>query len=476
MLSSLLTDTGFDMRPMPAYVNFYGTNFNSKSRVTPSKKAARDIFGTFLEVDYQESSPKVIIQYFGNYSAYADMSDISGDDFLYKDDSFNVGDLNKNPLIITLPNAFDDENLDKSNKVVAFEVSIGDQNQGIFKSIQIDQSSIKNTAESFPVLENIARSESGAATYSIDTSLFGVYSKVSYLCEVTMMGNVMIQPTMYFYLKNIPMFKGTYLITEVTHNIKNNKITTSFKGARIASSSLPNPKDSFVSSYRVLFEKITNKAIAQIKNEEDALKAASNTEKSITSDKGTSTVDMGKSEKQIPQERLLSESGINNFGLPYNGYNNEKDIQYVEYDGNKYFRAVVATMGGKNYPIGDNIEMSILNGSVNKSISNQSTTFGFTNKITWKEIKNSKNYFYSTKFDIRMYSCDNILTATTTFFNPKKNITETILPVDNTITTSNVKGPINIGPSVKGYGMGLSVELMKKLGLKDNDVVYFQFK
>jgi len=476
MLSSLLTDSGFDMRPMPAYVNFYGTNFNSKIKTTPSKKAARDIFGTFLEVDYQESSPKVVLQYMGNFSAYADMSDISGDDFLYNDDSFNVGELNKNPLIITLPNAFDEDNLDKSNKVVAFEVSIGDQNQGIFKSIQIDQSSIKNTAESFPVLENIARSESGAAAYEIDTSLFGVYSKVSYLCEVTMMGDVMIQPTMYFYLKNIPMFKGTYLITEVTHNIKNNKITTSFKGARIASSSLPNPKDSFVTSYRVLFEKITNKAIAQIKNEEAAVNAKSNTEKSITTDKGTSTVDMGNSEKQIPQERLISESGINGFGLPYNGYNNEKDIQYVEYDGEKYFRAVVATMGGNNYNIKDSIEMSILNGSTEKPINNQNVGFGYTNKITWKDIKNSKNYFYSSKFDIRMYTCDNILKATTTFFNPKNKIKVEIPPIDNNITVNNVTGPINIGPSVSGYGMGLSVELMKKLGLKDNDVVYFQFK
>jgi hypothetical protein len=43
-------------------VNFYGTNVNNKSKITPSKKVAKNLFGTFLEVDYQESSPKIIIQ------------------------------------------------------------------------------------------------------------------------------------------------------------------------------------------------------------------------------------------------------------------------------------------------------------------------------------------------------------------------------------------------------------------------------
>ena len=109
-------------------------------------------------------------------------------------------------MIITLPKVFTDEDLSKSNKVVAFEVSFGDQNQSIFKGVQLDQSTLRNTSESFVVLENLARSESGSGVHNVDISLFDYYRQASYSCEVTMMGNVMIQPTMFFYLKNIPIF------------------------------------------------------------------------------------------------------------------------------------------------------------------------------------------------------------------------------------------------------------------------------
>ena len=97
-------------------------------------------------------------------------------------------------------------------------------NQSIFKSVQLDQASIKNTTEAFVVLENLARSESGSGTYNVDIGLFEYYRQASYQCEVTCLGNALIQPTMYFYVKNIPLFEGTYLISDVSHDIKSNKI------------------------------------------------------------------------------------------------------------------------------------------------------------------------------------------------------------------------------------------------------------
>ena len=76
-----------------------------------------------------------------------------------------------------------------------------------------------------------------------------------------MMGDVMIQPTMYFYLSNVPMFHGTYYIMEVNHSIKGNSVETSFKGVRISNSSLPKMSDSFVASYRPLFSRILSAAL-----------------------------------------------------------------------------------------------------------------------------------------------------------------------------------------------------------------------
>jgi len=62
------------------------------------------------------------------------------------------------------------------------------------------------------------------------------------------------------------MFKGTYWITEVSHSIKSNVINTTFVGTRIPYTSLPDPKDSFLASYRVLFDKLTSKAKAILKS------------------------------------------------------------------------------------------------------------------------------------------------------------------------------------------------------------------
>lgn len=247
-LSYLIQGTGFDMRALPSYINFY----NTKEKNLPNM-----LFGTFLDVDYEDTSPKLIFQYSGINSIYpSDMTE--SDKFFYNDDSFDMNDSHNNSLIIT-----DIKNVDvnKNNRVVSFEVNIGDSNQNIFKSVSLDQSSFKNTTESHIVAENIARSNSGANSYNVDTSLFNIYRLYSYTCDVTCIGNVMIQPTMYFYLNNIPMFRGSYLITEVSHTIKDNNMVTNFKGVRISKKSLPNPEDSFMSSYKSLFDRIIKKNV-----------------------------------------------------------------------------------------------------------------------------------------------------------------------------------------------------------------------
>ena len=115
-ISMLIQGTGFDMRPMPAYVNFYGTNYNNKSKVTSSKVTANNLFGTFLDVDYQDSSPKIVLQYTGPTSKYTDMSEVSRDKFKFRDDSFYIGSTVDNPIIIDNGSINRREDLFKSNK------------------------------------------------------------------------------------------------------------------------------------------------------------------------------------------------------------------------------------------------------------------------------------------------------------------------------------------------------------------------
>lgn len=477
-ISMLLKDSGFDMRALPAYVNFYGTNITSRSKITPSKKVAENLFGTFLDVDYEESSPKIILQYIGPTSKHIADGDKSVNKF--NDDSFDISNRNKNPLIVTLPEIYDIEQLNKSNKVVAFEVSFGDQYQNIFKGVSLDQTTLRNTSESFVVLENLARSESGSGAYNVDISLFDLYKQASYSCEVTCMGNVMIQPTMYFYLKNIPMFRGTYWITEVSHNIRNNNIETVFKGTRIPVASLPDPEDSFVSSYKSLLDKITNSARLTVKK---ATEGNNNTEQTISTPFGNFVTDMGQT--KINGEELIKTAGINEFGIPYNGYGNEKYIQKVKYkqqDGtvSEWFRANVVRMGmeSKIYTLTDETHMSLLT-KLRNTINVDSN--GETG-LKWSELKvltNSHN-FYSTKFQFtNSITADKIITGTTEFLNPNNNIKLEISPnydLDRRVEQLNVSGPVNVGPFINGYGIGLSNKLMKDLKITEGDVLYFRIK
>jgi hypothetical protein len=462
-LSVLIQGTGFDMRVLPSYVNFYGVSPTSKGgKITPSKNIATNLFGTFLEVDYQESSPKVVIQYVGPVSKHPDMSESKK--YGFNDDSFDISDVNQNPLIITNPSVFNSDEYAKSNKVVAFEVSFGDQNQGIFKGVSLDQTSIKNTTESFVVMENLARSESGSGTYNVDIGLFEIYRQASYSCEVTCMGDVMIQPTMYFYLKNIPMFKGSYWITEVSHNIRNNNITTSFKGTRIPTASLPDPKDSFMSSYKPLFDKISAKAIALIKQEDKK----TSTTKTVSTPKGNYTTDVGVN--LLDGEELVNDAGITEFGVPYNGFNGELYIQKVTYNNkNKgepktWLRARVARMGSTIYQINDSTNMSLVESA----------------PLPWSEIKDKSNslVFYSCKFSRTNVPISKITSGKAIFYNPKKDSTldNVSFNVSGTVGSRTVTGQINVGPNVDGYGLGMSQELMNRLNLVEGDVVYFNIK
>lgn len=468
VISMLIQGTGFDMRPLPAYINFYGANFSNKTKITPSKNIAKNLFGTYLEVDYQESTPKVIIQYTGPTSKYLDMSKYSKE-FKFSDDSFNIQNTNNNPLILTIPEVFNTGDLYKSNRVVAFEVSFGDQNQNIFKGVELDQSSIKNTTESFIAMENLARSESGSNAYQVDIGLYDIYRQASYTCTVTCMGNVMIQPTMYFYLKNVPMFKGTYWITDVSHRIQNNNIVTTFTGTRIPYASLPDPKDSLMASYKPLFDTITQKAIARVRQRD---RETTSTEVSFKDTKGIRRiVDLG----DTPLEnnvKLSPESNYTEFGVPFNGYDDpngrpEEYIQKVTVPGRGvWLRANVVLMDGENYKIGDKIPMSLFH------LKNPSS------KIYWEDIKNQSkdSRFYSTRFLLNKVTPDKIMGGTTTFFNPSKSTQVVIKHTYNTSTSPKViEGPVNVGPNISGYGIAMSKKLMTDLKLeKDGDVVYFK--
>ncbi|MDE5888789.1 MAG: hypothetical protein K2H20_02090, partial [Bacilli bacterium] len=65
------------------------------------------------------------------------------------------------------------------------------------------------------------------------------YSNYSYQIEVEMMGNAQIQPLMYFQLLNIPMWRGAYMIYQVSHNMTPGNMTTRIKAMKMSKNPVP---------------------------------------------------------------------------------------------------------------------------------------------------------------------------------------------------------------------------------------------
>ena len=460
-ISILIQGANFDMRPLPAYINFYGTNSTNKKKITPSKTLAKSLFGAHLDVDYQESSPKIILQYINKTSKYLDMSRVNKE-FKFKNDGFDIKDTTNNPLLVQ-PKIFMDTDLSKSNRVVSFEVNFGDQSQGIFKDVSLDQSTYKNTTESALAQERLARTEGGGGTYQVDIGLFDIYKTASYQCTVTMMGNVMIQPTMYFYLANIPMFEGTYLVFDVSHQISNNSIETTLTGVRLSNSMLPTLENSFMASYRPLFSKVLSSAIKKKQTQSNQI----TTEKTISlKNNENANINPGSAVGDEDLDKIIiKENGFHKGLIPYNGIKysgkEEKYIQYVEKSkGDNWLRARVVRMGGA-WQVADTEKMLLLSES---------------NVIKkWSEVKELVNEYYAVRINPANNNKQEIYQYKTEFFNPKEKVTYTLQPVIN--TNDNIyNGPIHVGPKedIGNYGIGMNSILMKKLKLNEGDVVYFR--
>lgn len=239
LIGSILEKNNFIFMPTPSYANFYGRNERVKEGMpNPAfSDVANNTFGTFLEVDTHTSEPKLLAIYVGKPAEKLNTS-AENDNYLYGDDSFDLSIPSQSGV-----RASEDgiTNFSDRNKVVAFNVDFGIQNQSIFKSINIDMSQRKNIAPTFQVLADMGAQADGQKVAQQSVSLYNFYKAASYNCSVTSMGNVMIQPTMYFNLRYVPMFYGPYLITSVTHDITTRDFQTSFEGVRMSKYSLKMP-------------------------------------------------------------------------------------------------------------------------------------------------------------------------------------------------------------------------------------------
>jgi hypothetical protein len=236
-IQTILVENNFVVMNIPSYVNFYNVQDAVKNPVPKPEGSldfANTMFGTFLNVDYRNSSAKMVCFYAGKPSEQPDFQNNAN--VRFKGDSFDLRRASDNPLI---EDQIGKTDWDKSNKVVGFNVDVGPQNQSIFHGFQIDQSAGQATAESLQQTDELVKQSSGKQAGTQNVSLYNLYKNRSYACTVSMMGNAMIQPTMYFNLRHVPMFSGAYMIQEVNHTIGPGTFDTVFKGIRQSISNLP---------------------------------------------------------------------------------------------------------------------------------------------------------------------------------------------------------------------------------------------
>lgn len=222
VIQRVLTDNNFVFTPLPSFINY-----NDREDL---KNMFRPIPCKDLESE-TTTGPAFICTYVGQTSTKLDLQ--NNEISQHKNDSFDFTEET------SIPNDFKDSLDPGENTCAAFVVRYGQQNQNIFKDINLDQEEFNETDESLQITDNIANIATKANRTFIGQNLYSVYSVRSYSAEIEMMGNAQIQPMMYFQLENIPMFHGAYIITRVSHSIKPNYMSTKFKGTRIKKNATP---------------------------------------------------------------------------------------------------------------------------------------------------------------------------------------------------------------------------------------------
>jgi hypothetical protein len=244
VLSRLLSLNGFEFFPLQNFMVFSDDESNWS-----------DAFKIF-ETANQPATPAFVCMYIGGTSTtlnseFSDFDDDGVVDLFDTDlkDFNSSDDCNSNPEVrdsqrrTRMPG----EAEFRYSEPKAFRVRFGEQNQSFFKDIQLEGREFSETAESLAILSRIAGDDSVSSPVPKGQNMFNVYENRAYSVRVTMLGNVMIQPTQYFQLENIPMYSGAYVITNVSHRVSENNMITEFEGVRILK--YPNP---YVTEYATI--------------------------------------------------------------------------------------------------------------------------------------------------------------------------------------------------------------------------------
>ena len=230
VLSQLLSLNGFEFFPLQNFLKFTNNEWEDSFRIDTSGDV--------------NQSPVFICMYIGGTSSYPTGIGYHNE---FKDDG--IVDL-RNPGVTDFSGCDgnssnrDDSDVDKGSRDVysevrAFDVNFGEQNQNMFSSMKIESKEYPETNESIQILSQLAGDNKENSPIPKAQNLYSLYENRAYKATVSGLGNVMLQPTQYFQLNNVPLFNGAYVILSVEHKIVPNKMTTTFSGTKILKYPMP---------------------------------------------------------------------------------------------------------------------------------------------------------------------------------------------------------------------------------------------
>lgn len=255
IIQEILNHENFSVTQNMAFCNYYGVQRpgeNINPKFVGTADVANTLFGTFNTIDTQDTTAKIICEFNDMDSKYIDTPN---DNYKFSNDSFDLIKVENNPLREDISNKSD---FALSSKVVGFVVDFSNQNQNVFKTMNINS---RTGGKNIVTVQNqldVIEASSGKKSASQSVSLYNFYKGQSYDVSVTAMGNALLQPKMYFYLKNVPLFRGTYQINEVSHSITTTSFGTQFIGRRVPVYSIKKITDYLQSLKIQVLEKILN--------------------------------------------------------------------------------------------------------------------------------------------------------------------------------------------------------------------------
>jgi hypothetical protein len=290
-VAGILIKNNFVVMNLPGYVNFYNVQDVDGTTIPQpegSLQFANSMWGTFLDVDYRNSGPKMVCFYAGKPSQYLDLPK---GNFRYRDDAFEMRRASENPLIENQQNKKD---WGLSNKCVGFNIDMGTRNQNIFYSFSVSQDNGAATSETINTYLNMVNNATGKNVATQNVSLYNLYKQRSYKATVTCLGNALLQPSMYFNLRHVPMFNGPYMILDVQHHITPGNFQTTFTGVRQGIYDLPSI-DNFLQSINQNL--LTNlQEVFKIKKDIPSIQGITNSQKGTdVVQKANNTVDAANS-------------------------------------------------------------------------------------------------------------------------------------------------------------------------------------